>query len=63
MTEELIEKVARAMAIAMGRDPDELHTIGMDEARRTVPYWVMQREWAIRHLAAQEVLSQSEGAA
>lgn len=52
MSEELIEKVARAMAVALGRDPDEIHTIGMDEARRSVPYWQMQREWAIRHIAA-----------
>lgn len=56
MSEDLIEQVARAMAVALGRDPDEIHTIGMGDQERSVPYWKMQCEWAIRHIAAESVL-------
>jgi hypothetical protein len=62
MSEELIEKVARAMAVALGRDPDEVHTIGLGDARRSVPYWQMQREWAVRHIAARAVLDAENAA-
>lgn len=52
MTEELIEKVSRAMASALGVDPDELVPATGYANAPLIPFWQKQREWAIRHLAA-----------
>lgn len=58
MTKELVEKVARAMCVARGMDPDQLHKIGYGDTEQTLPYWKMQVEWAERHIAAVLVLKE-----
>ena len=62
MDEDRIEKVARAMTVALGFDPDEtVPRIGYDKDRdNLIPRWYFNVEWARRHIAAMEALTAAE---
>jgi hypothetical protein len=58
MDDGLVEKVARAMTVATGRDPDDrVPRTGYREDRENlIPRWHFNVEWARRHIAAAQVL-------
>lgn len=57
---EKIEAVARMMAHALGRDPDEVVPSSGYSDANMIPYWRMQTEWALRFIAAYQTMQQIE---
>lgn len=55
-----IECVARMMAHALGRDPDEIVPSTTYDDGRMVPYWHLQVEQARRFIAGYETMRQIE---
>ncbi len=56
----LVERVARAMVVAFGKDPDELRPATGYSDAQMIPRWWHEIEWAKRHIAANAALSEGD---
>ena len=58
MDQALVEKVARAMTVGVGRDPDEMvpRSGYAADKNNLIPRWYFNIEWAQRHIAATSAL-------
>lgn len=57
-----VEQVARAMCSAFGADPDQIVPATGYKNAPLIPRWRHEQEWAIRHLAAQQALTENGAA-
>lgn len=56
MWDPIYEKIARAIVVEFGGDPDEIVTRGLSPNQWTGARWKLEVEWVRRHVIAHRIL-------